>query len=154
VCVNSDVEWRGGSVADDDPSRAVDGPVDPLSFARRLQALFESERNPDTGRPYSVRHVAAEIRATGVPMSHTHLQDLFDGTAPNPRLNEMVALARFFGRSPTYFTAGIAPETQRVAMRLVGEGLSTEGLVAVMTVLEQVQRLETGRRPADTPESG
>lgn len=137
------------------------------SFAERLDRLFRTVCDPATRKPYSVRQVAAELTAHGYKISHTHLNNLRQGRAPDPRRSEMEAIAAFFGQPVTYFTAAADgaphdlayaladPAIKQVAMRLLDARLSPEGTAAVVAMIEQVRRLEAaarsrpgGRRPA------
>jgi hypothetical protein len=76
-------------------------PNDP-GFPARLNELFERYRNPRTGRPYSHEHVTHWISHNNpyeLSMSHAHLSHLRRGRA-DPRLREIVMLARFFQVEP------------------------------------------------------
>jgi transcriptional regulator with XRE-family HTH domain len=134
------------------------------TFAERLDELFRTVRHPVTGKPYSVRHVAA---ACG--LSHTHLNKLRSGTASDPRWSEMEALAGFFGvpidhfvaadprqrRAADEHSAALAaalrqPGVSQVMLRMVQRRLSAEGAAAVIRIIDEVARLEAaqGRRTA------
>ena len=128
------------------------------TFAERLDWLFLHVRD-NAGRPYSVRYVATELTRRGCKISHTHLSNLRQGRAPDPRRSVVDAIAAFFGQPPTFF-ADIAedhhqqqlvqaladPHIKQVAMRLVDARLSPEGHAAVVAMIEQVQRLEAAAR--------
>jgi len=66
-------------------------------FALRLDQLFETHLDP-TGKPYSVRQVAAH---TG--MSASYLSGLRRGKVTGPGADKVAALARFFGVEMAYF---------------------------------------------------
>ncbi len=66
-------------------------------FALRLDQLFETHLDP-TGKPYSVRQVAAH---TG--MSASYLSGLRRGKLTGPGADKVAALARFFGVDMAYF---------------------------------------------------
>jgi len=66
-------------------------------FALRLDQLFETHLDP-TGKPYSVRQVAAH---TG--MSASYLSGLRRGKLTGPGADKVAALARFFGVEMAYF---------------------------------------------------
>ena len=66
-------------------------------FALRLDQLFETHLDP-TGKPYSVRQVAAQ---TG--MSASYLSGLRRGKLTGPGADKVAALARFFGVEMAYF---------------------------------------------------
>jgi transcriptional regulator with XRE-family HTH domain len=129
-----------------------------MSFAERLDALFRTMPNPETGKHYSVRQVA-----TACGISHTHLNKLRTGLANDPRRSEMETLARFFGVPLTYFTedAGTAGEGQtrlaaalgnaeveKVALRMIERQLSPAGIAAVVAIIDEVARLEAAQRKA------
>jgi hypothetical protein len=136
------------------------------TFAERLDLLFRAFPDPKTGKPYSARKVAGELSRQGCAMSHTQLNNLRQGKAPDPRRSVMEALARFFGQPTTYFVdissdvpsseqSGAQPELtlalsdpaiKQVAMRLVDARLSPEGTAAVVAMIEQVRGLEAAAR--------
>jgi len=135
---------------------AVSGPPAPRSFAERLDRLFLTVLNPETGRQFSVRHVA-----TACGLSHTHLNKLRSGLANDPRWSEMEALAHFFGVPIDHFVAGAPddstiddklaaalrqPGVSQVAMRMVERQLSPEGAAAVIAIIDEVARLEQAQR--------
>ncbi|MDG4797852.1 hypothetical protein [Micromonospora sp. WMMD1082] len=125
------------------------------TFAERLDWLFRTTRDP-AGRPFSVRHVAGELTRRGCRISHTHLSNLRQGRAPDPRRSVVEAIATFFGRPPSFFTGRPAcqdppddlltvladPYIRQVALRLVDARLSPEGHAAVIAMIEQVRRLD------------
>jgi transcriptional regulator with XRE-family HTH domain len=128
------------------------------SFAQRLDALFRTVPNPETGKQYSVRQVA-----TACGISHTHLNKLRSGLANDPRRSEMETLARFFGVPLGYFTgagevpARLAvalghPEVEKVALRMIERNLSPAGIAAVAAIIDEVARLEATQRK--TPGAG
>ncbi len=138
------------------------------SFAERLDELFRTARNPATGKPYSVRHVA-----TACGISHTHLNKLRSGSASDPRRSEMEALARFFGVPLSHFTdepgatttdgaaaqarlstALAHAEVEKVALRMIERQLSPAGIAAVVAIIDEVARLEAAQRQAIQPGSG
>lgn len=141
------------------------------SFAERLDWLFRHVPDPATGKPYSVRHAAAVLTARGCKISHTQLNKLRKGDAPDPRHSVIEAIASFFGRPASFLTEGAAdggrqdlvhalsdPHIKQVAMRLVDARLSPEGHAAVVAMIEQVRMLEAAARerraapgPHETP---
>jgi transcriptional regulator with XRE-family HTH domain len=128
------------------------------SFAERLDELFRTVPNPETGKEYSVRQVA-----TACGLSHTHLSKLRSGAADDPRRSEMETLARFFSVPMRYFTddapaqaaqARLAaalgqPEVERVALRMIERQLSPAGIAAVVAIIDEVARLEGAQRRAE-----
>ncbi len=128
------------------------------TFAERLDWLFRNVTDP-SGKPHSVRYVANELTRAGCRISHTHLSNLRQGRAPDPRRSVVDAIATFFGRPAAFFigTAGdqnqqdlvhalADPHIKQVAMRLVDARLSPAGHAAVVAMIEQVQRLEAAAR--------
>ena len=128
------------------------------TFAERLDWLFRTSTDP-AGKPYSVRYVATELTRRGCRISHTHLSNLRQGRAPDPRRSVVDAIAAFFCRPPSFFLAQDAnrdqrdlvhaladPHIKQVAMRLADARLSPEGHAAVVAMIEQVQRLEAAAR--------
>jgi ESX-1-secreted protein regulator len=127
------------------------------SFAERLNDLFRTVRNPETGKEYSLRHVA-----TACGLSHTHINKLRSGAASDPRRSEMETLARFFGVPMSYFTddgppraaqtrlaAALGqPEVEKVALRMIERQLSPAGIAAVVAIIDEVARLEAAQREA------
>jgi transcriptional regulator with XRE-family HTH domain len=131
------------------------------SFAERLDELFRTVLNPETGKQYSVRQVA-----TACGISHTHLNKLRSGLANDPRRSEMETLARFFGVPLSYFTedgTASAPgsstqarftaalghaEVEKVALRMIERQLSPAGIAAVVAIIDEVARLEAAQRNA------
>jgi transcriptional regulator with XRE-family HTH domain len=145
-----------------------DVPAAPPSFAERLDQLFLTVVNPQTGKQFSVRHVA-----TACGLSHTHLNKLRSGLASDPRWSEMEVLARFFGVAIDHFVAGSPtdgagrpiddrlavalqqPGVSQVAMRMLDQQLSAEGAAAVIAIIDQVARLEQAqRRRGDSHDPG
>lgn len=139
------------------------------SFAERLDWLFRHVPDPVTGKPYSVRHVAAALTGRGCRISHTQLNKLRNGDAPDPRHSVIEAIASFFGRPASFLTEGAThdgrqelvqalsdPHIQQVAMRLVDARLSPEGHAAVVAMIEQVRMLEAAakRRRSGTAPRG
>jgi transcriptional regulator with XRE-family HTH domain len=133
--------------------QAADPPGE--SFAERLDWLFRNVLDPVTSKPYSVRHVAAALTERGCKISHTHLNNLRNGEAPDPRHSVVEAIAAFFGRPAAFLTKSVSDDDQRdlvhamsdplikqVAMRLVDARLSEEGHAAVVAMIEQVRLLE------------
>ena len=75
----------------------------PPSLSGRLQRLFATRANPATGRPWTLRQVAAAVSDSGVTLSTTFLHQLRRGERDNPNYHQLTALARVFGVHPGYF---------------------------------------------------
>ena len=127
-----------------------------LTFARKLDRLFQSVRSPGGGE-YTYAEVSAGIAARGVAtISDTYLCDLRNGTKENPRIRHVEALADFFGVPISYFLDGdesarlfdqletlpaAANESvRRIALRAVD--LSPETLEAVAGMIERARQME------------
>ncbi|WP_224386172.1 helix-turn-helix domain-containing protein [Pseudonocardia sp. ICBG1293] len=127
----------------------------------RLDRLFRM-RSGDKRLTNKV--VAAEIqrRRPGLRVSGAYLSALRAGTRVNPSRDLLVALAEYFGVSPSYFldrdesdriTAQLdtleelrAAGIRGIAIRAMG--LSSENLEAITSVLDQVRKLQ-GLPPVD-----
>lgn len=78
---------------------------EPNSIARELDTLFRTVRRDD-GEEYSHRHVARFISDyLDCKMSDVYVGMLRKGTATDPRMSVILALARFFQVDPLYFLA-------------------------------------------------
>ncbi|MGW2397134.1 helix-turn-helix domain-containing protein [Kitasatospora sp. NPDC001664] len=74
-------------------------------IAERLDHLFKHRHPADRGR-YSIPEVAA-----GTGISESTLKQMKSGANTNPKINTLVALAKFFDVPPTYWTTEEAPES-------------------------------------------
>lgn len=139
------------------------------SFAQRLDHLFKEVHPPSRG-PYTYGEVAQAIQeasgSDGKGVSASAIQQLRTGLKKNPTMYTINALAGFFGVAAAYFFDDEAAEhtdaeiAVLAAMRdqdvrgvaLRANGLSTESLIMVKTVIEQARRLEglpEGEPPLD-----
>ena len=75
------------------------------TFADRLNHLFKVVHPAGRG-PYNDREVADAITRQGHQMSHQYIWALRKGTRPNPTLDTIQALARFFGVPESYLVSG------------------------------------------------
>ena len=75
-----------------------------MTFAKRLNRLFDTVYPPGRRRPYSSAEAVAGVRAAGTPMSAPYLSQLRSGKRDNPSAATMEALAHFFGIDPAYFS--------------------------------------------------
>jgi transcriptional regulator with XRE-family HTH domain len=136
--------------------RAADEAGSELTFARKLDRLFQSVRPPGGGE-YTYAEVSAGIAARGVAtISDTYLCDLRNGTKENPRIRHVEALADFFGVPISYFLDGdesarlfdqletlpaaANASVRRIALRAVD--LSPETLEAVAGMIERARQME------------
>lgn len=134
-------------------------------FAYRLEQLFATVTDPTTGKRYTDDDVAAAIRASGGEVSSSYLWKLRRGTARNPTLQHINALAGFFHVPAAYFVEDELAQTILAELKLLtamrksgvrdvalraGE-LSPEGLDAIRTVIEQIARLDRHTDPGADP---
>ena len=82
-------------------SSAQRAPDDARLTARRLQALFDSQPNPETNLPYTTREVARKSRGR---ISAETVEDILDGTLVDPSLQQLSALCDVFGIDFSYFS--------------------------------------------------
>jgi len=119
--------------------------TDEESFARKLNRLFEEKRRPD-GRQYTQIEVVES--AKGI-LTRVYLWRLRKGTASNPGLHVIQALAKFFDVSPSYFLENAATKTEyfkkiekrdalvdRIALR--SSQLDNRGKQAVLYMIESI----------------
>ena len=138
-----------------------DDPGAPL-LTQRLNHLFETVPNPATGRPYTNAEASRTIEAAAEPegptVSPSAISQLRQGTKTNPTATTLAALARLFGVTPNYFfdvdeaesaRADAALELLRTAedsnvrnLAFRANGLSTESLEMIKTVIERARKLE------------
>jgi transcriptional regulator with XRE-family HTH domain len=133
----------------------------PRTLAEKLQHLFASVKPAGRGE-YSNHEVATAIEAAGGPtISATYIWQLRKGLRTNPTLNHLEALAHFFGVPTSYFlddakaaeidsqlellAALRDSDVQAIALR--ASGVSSEGLKAIVAMLDHVRRAE-GLPPA------
>lgn len=74
-------------------------PASNVTFAGRLQFLFQSHRKPD-GSPYTLQEIA---QATGGRVSLSNLTYMLHGKRTNPTMETLAALAAAFNVPPGYF---------------------------------------------------
>jgi transcriptional regulator with XRE-family HTH domain len=140
-------------------------------LARRLDRLFDSVR-PDglDGRRYTNNEVAEAIReaSPGVRVTGAYLSALRKGTKRNPSTELLLALARHFRVSASYFLDDTPGEAE-IALAQVANNhgvrnlafraleLSPEGLAAISQIVESVLREKqrpTRHEPLEHPEGG
>jgi len=115
------------------------------SFATKLNRLFEEKRKPD-GSPYTQTEVVES--AKGI-LTRVYLWKLRKGTATNPGLHVIQALAKFFGVAPSYFLENEVLRTEhskrnqkrdavvdRIALR--SSQLDDKGKQAVIYMIESI----------------
>ena len=134
----------------------------------RLARLFDTVHHEDSG-PYTPAEVAAAInKAAGEKViSEVYVWQLKTGRRDNPTYKHVIALARFFGVSPTYFfpesetERGTVPADVAVALQddtvrdiaLRAAGLSDRSLKAISDMVDSARALEEpaqsrrGQRP-------
>jgi transcriptional regulator with XRE-family HTH domain len=121
-------------------------------IARNLSALIAGTPSPATGKPYTNAQVAR-----GAGLSEAAVAALRGGSRPNPTINTLLALSRFF-RVPVerLFSDTATTEARAVSADLAdalldadvrtivlrSRGLSAQSLAAVQSILSQVRTLE------------
>lgn len=135
-------------------------------FAERLDHLFRTAHPKGRG-PYTPAEVAAAINeaADDRVVSGTYLWLLRTGERDNPTMKHLIAIARFFGVSPTYFfpddamqqdavpaelTAALSDDKVR-EMALRAAGLSDRSLKAITDMISSARAVEG---LPDNPSSG
>ena len=119
--------------------------VDEENFATKLNRLFEEKRKPD-GSQYTQNEV---IEGTKGILNRVYLWKLRKGTASNPSLHVIQALAEFFGVAPSYFLENRVVKTEhsqkiqkrdivvdRIALR--SSQLDDKGKQAVLYMIESI----------------
>ncbi|MFI9648071.1 helix-turn-helix domain-containing protein [Streptomyces sp. NPDC052040] len=125
-------------------------------LAERLDRLFRSSR-PE-GRPWTNDEVAARLKQANpkLRVSGAYLSALRNGKRERPSPELLAALARFFGvKSAYFFDQGSADQAlNQLAMldelhqagvrsiALRAAGLPPESLTAVMSVLDEIRKLQ------------
>jgi transcriptional regulator with XRE-family HTH domain len=126
-------------------------------FAERLDHLFRTVHPKGRG-PYTPAEVADAINeaADDRVVSGTYLWLLRTGERDNPTMKHLIAIARFFGVSPTYFfpddamqqdavpaelTAALSDDKVR-EMALRAAGLSDRSLKAITDMISSARAVE------------
>lgn len=141
-------------------------------LASRLDLLFRTVHPAGRG-PYTPAEVAAAINASegAETISATYLWQLKTGRRDNPTYKHLIALARFFDVSPTFFfpdsetQRGEVPAEVKLALQddsirqiaLRAAGLSERSLTVIADMVSNARTLEDSRprrgrratRPAD-----
>ncbi|MFD4790406.1 helix-turn-helix domain-containing protein [Streptomyces sp. NPDC058459] len=129
------------------------------SLADKLNHLFETKRNPATGKPYR----SAEV-ARAISMSESAISQLRSGAKPNPTLTTVERLASHFHVEAQYFFSDYdAEETEKVratmelieavadsdvrGLALRANGLSADSLRMITNVINQARRWEGLDKP-------
>jgi len=127
----------------------------PESFADRLNKLFTGEAD-GSGRRYTAEAISERCAQIGTPISVAYLYHLRRGARNNPGRDKVVALAKAFGVSPSYFfqQEGSSPGEEedhavRIAMRHAGvrsialraAELSPDFLAALDAILRNLETL-------------
>ncbi|TAM71619.1 MAG: XRE family transcriptional regulator [Microbacteriaceae bacterium] len=88
-------------------------------FARRLNALFASTPDPETGKPFTNVTVAEALNSRGVGVTHAYLGQLRNGRKNEPSASLVGGLAQFFNVSADYFFGRlIQVESKELGRRL------------------------------------
>jgi transcriptional regulator with XRE-family HTH domain len=137
-----------------------DGPHPDGLLASRLDLLFRTVHPAGRG-PYTPAEVATAINASedAETISATYLWQLKTGRRDNPTYKHLVALARFFDVSPTFFfpdsetQRGEVPAEVKLALRddsirqiaLRAAGLSERSLAVIAEMVSNARTLEDSR---------
>ncbi|WP_240678220.1 transcriptional regulator [Streptomyces griseoviridis] len=159
-------EWEEVVAVEPEESAAVSpGAVGAkqLSLPEKLNHLFETVKNPATGKRYTNAEAARAIREDaeggGVTVSESALSQLRSGVKPNPTVRTVEAIARLFHVAPSYFFPDFDDaEAERVrasvellaavgdtgvrGLALRANGLSADSLKMITDVINGARRLE------------
>jgi transcriptional regulator with XRE-family HTH domain len=138
----------------------ADAPRPDGLLASRLDLLFRTVHPAGRG-PYTPAEVAAVINASegAETISATYLWQLKTGRRDNPTYKHLIALARFFDVSPTFFfpdsetQRGEVPAEVKLALRddsirqiaLRAAGLSERSLTVIADMVSNARTLEDSR---------
>lgn len=126
------------------------------ALAEKLNSLIVRTW-PDERRRPGMRNIAQQIaEASGGSLSGTYLWSLSTGKANNPTVQQVEALARFFGVAPSYFfddaiTDEIDADRQLVSMlrdrgilnvALRTDGLSPRSVRAIVEMIDRAREIE------------
>lgn len=136
-----------------------------MSFADRLNRLFETVRAPNGGL-YTNTEVAQWVTDAGGRLSAPYLSQLRSGRNPRPAYDIVSALSAFFGVRPEYFSneayayrvgpngaasAEGAKAEGAIEIARRSAGLSLEAQSRVLRLAEQLAKEETeDRLPGET----
>ena len=133
-------------------------PIEPTSFAGRLNRLFDTIYPPGRG-PLRSSEVRFELESRGQQMSAPYLSQLRSGCRTHPHPNTIGQLAVLFGVRPEYFTGQDPAYTQLMEAELHWLDLAHDPDVREITsallglppeVREDILRAaESGQGPAD-----
>jgi transcriptional regulator with XRE-family HTH domain len=138
----------------------ADAPRPDGLLASRLDLLFRTVHPAGRG-PYTPAEVATVINASegAETISATYLWQLKTGRRDNPTYKHLIALARFFDVSPTFFfpdsetQRGEVPAEVKLALRddsirqiaLRAAGLSERSLTVIADMVSNARTLEDSR---------
>ena len=149
---------------------AGDAPASDGFLAARLDLLFRTTVDPETGKPFTVTKAARSIsEASGdASISIGYLNLLRTGGRDNPTYRQLTALSRFFGVSPTFFfedaelERGSVPADVALALKdqhirgiaLRAAGLSERSLQVIADMVANARALEDAntRRSRRSPQ--
>lgn len=119
---------------------------EPNSIARELDTLFRTVRRDD-GEEYSHRHVARFVSDyLGCKMSDVYVGKLRRGTATDPRMSVILALARFFQVDPLYFLTSAKSSAADAAADAAGPTVPPEHNAAPVMLMRMNELGEDERR--------
>ncbi|MEU2133632.1 transcriptional regulator [Streptomyces sp. NPDC018352] len=141
------------------------------SFSDKLNELFATKKNPDTGNLYTNAEASRALGEAAAGdkrymLAESTIASLRNGAKPNPTRNTIEALARHFEVKPDFFFPGFdaeeaekvpaalalietakEAEIQGIALRAMG--LSADSLKMITTVIDQARRWEGLDKPKE-----
>ena len=128
--------------------------MDVMTFADKLNALFESKPDPSRGVPWTTKAVAQGVTAAGGQLSAPYLSQLRTGRRAKVSVDVVVGLAKWFNVPVDYFVededyaemvrstdSGI-PDDEVVEIAYRSANLSHESRVRVLELAERLRRAE------------
>ncbi|WP_139184103.1 helix-turn-helix transcriptional regulator [Tsukamurella pulmonis] len=101
-----------------------------MTFADRLNSLFETKPDPATGLAYTTAAVAQGVSKAGKPLSAPYLSQLRGGRPGKVSIDVVVGLAKWFDVSVDYFVED-AEYSERVRGKDSNLGLPDDGAVEI-----------------------
>lgn len=132
-----------------------------VSFASRLQRLFATCVDPDSGRPWRNIDIVRRCSTSGHELSESHLSELRRGIKSNPTVHTAAVIARAFDVPMGYFTDAhvfdaidgrlslqlrAVQEAQEERRRVEGEAVVVAQLVSAALTNVRLRRLPRAER--------
>lgn len=131
-----------------------------MTFADKLNALFESKPDPARGVPYTTAAVAHGVSAAGGQLSAPYLSQLRTGRDAKVSVDVVVSLAKWFNVSVDYFVEDVeytqmvrgseislpdASDDEVVEIAYRSSHLSHESRARMLALAERLRRAEERR---------